>query len=421
MTPVRKPATPSSSPDLPSYQDNLGEAHGDIVSLDPAVPITPIPLIADILRTEHCIPGSIFLVEGVENAIPVTLRYRTVRVLLGDGELVIQALAKPGVHCLLDRGDVYEGAYVRVGKAEVRFVDVDVDGEKKRMPFLVVEDVVTVGWHRGVLREVDAEEGEEGAGEVGMEDEEEEEQSEDLVEESEEGEVDRDASPCPVRETAKAGEAMQVEKKAEDEVDYFSGSDDAFETLEISVERAAERRTQAVPQHVQVAAAQAVPPRAVVQQRLDPKAKADLPWMVNDPTQPMKLTDLQSIPKLPYKQNWMVNVLAVVTWLSDIEPTYLPPGTQRRARLADHTTDKQVSLTVLLDPNGFTPQIGSVVLLVGVKNHQFEGGSLRKYMSDKIKIRKRWWVEHPEDSLEWCQEEAMLLREWWDAKMLEGS
>jgi hypothetical protein len=197
-------------------------------------------------------------------------------------------------------------------------------------------------------------------------------------------------------------------EKVDEEVDYFSDSDDAFETLQISVDRVAEQRTQAI----------AVSRPPVVQQRNDAKAKTNLPWMANDPTQPMKLTDLQSIPKLPYKQNWMVNLLAVIAWLSDVEPTYLPPGHQRRARLVDPTTDKQVLLTVLLNPEGFRPDVGDVVLLVGVKNHQYEGGSLRKYMSDKPKSGHSWWVVNPE-TLGWCEEEATALKEWAEGRMLE--
>ncbi|KAK0614321.1 hypothetical protein B0T14DRAFT_390535, partial [Immersiella caudata] len=412
-----------------------------IVSLDPNVPITPVPLIAKILRTRKCIPGSIFLVEGIDNPITVTLRFRTARLLLGDGKLVIQALARPEVHPLLDEGEIFEGAYVRVGKFEMKILEMR--GKKReRMAVLVVEDVRVVGWHRGVVEEagVDVEEAvemirrrETGGGvkkEVRRVTREEiprsyqkparsveEEGGDESEDESEEGE--REESPCPVREPAKAEEAIPGDKEVEEETDYFSGSDDAFETLEISVDRATERRTQAAPQPMQVPAQSL--PQPAVQRHHDPKEKEKLPWMAKDPTEPMKLTNLQAISKLPYRQNWMVNVLAVVTWLSDVEPTYLPPNTQRRARLADHTTDKQMLLTILLDAADFTPQIGSVVLLVGVKNHQFEGGSLRKYASDRPKTRKRWWTEHPEDSpvLEWCQEEATALKEWWGEKMLE--
>ncbi|KAK0639065.1 hypothetical protein B0T16DRAFT_422348 [Cercophora newfieldiana] len=220
---------------------------------------------------------------------------------------------------------------------------------------------------------------------------------------------EREESPTLVR---KVEVADSVEKKVKDEeVDCSSDSDDAFETLDILADRAAERRTQALPR------AAVVQERPVAVQQNDAKKKANFSWMANDTTQPMKLTDLYSIPRLPYKQNWMVNVLAVVAWLSDIEPTYLPPGNQRRAGLVDPTTEKEVLLTVLLDPESFTPQVGSVVLLAGVKNHQAEGGSLRKYMSDKPKGKKSWWVENPEQSLEWCQAEAAALREWQDGRM----
>lgn len=58
-----------------------------IVAVDPSRPFTPRPLISEILRTSYCAPGSVLLVENIEATIPVSRRYRTVRLLLGDGEL----------------------------------------------------------------------------------------------------------------------------------------------------------------------------------------------------------------------------------------------------------------------------------------------------------------------------------------------
>jgi len=385
----------------------------DIVSLDPASPVEPLPLIADILRTRYCIPRSVFLVEGIEANIRVGGRYRTVRVLLGDGELVIQALMRPEMHFFLDGGQIYEGCYVKLNRFDLDFVELE---GGTRMPFLMVEDMITVGLHRVYLEMLGAEVP--GIARRGKRVVKKEGADEFLRSYQRSEEDKREVSPTPVHESVKVEvppeQGSLGEKKANEEVDYFSDSEDAdaFETLQISVDRAAERRTQAVPPPV------SRPP--VVKQQNDAKAKESLPWMANDPTEPMKLTDLRSIPRLPYKQNWMVNLLAVVAWLSDIEPSYLPPGRQRRARLVDSTTSNQVLLTVLLDPEAFTPRVGSVVLLVGVKNHQFEGGSLRKYMSDKPKSKNNWWISDPE-TLSWCEAESKTLREWWDGKMHEGS
>lgn len=137
--------------------------------------------------------------------------------------------------------------------------------------------------------------------------------------------------------------------------------------------------------------------------------------MANDPTQPLKLTLLQKIPHLPYKQNWMVNVLCVVVSLSEVEACTIPPYVQRTARIADASTTKHVHLTVFLDPAKFTPRLGSVVLLLGVKNHRFDGGSLKKYMSDRAKKGMSWWVQEP-GKLGWCEGEVRKLEEWWRGK-----
>lgn len=133
-----------------------------------------------------------------------------------------------------------------------------------------------------------------------------------------------------------------------------------------------------------------------------------LPRDWHDPQAPLKLTTLRSIPHLPYKQNWSCNVLAIVTSLSPVEPSNLPPYKQRTARIADPSTSKRIHLTVFLDPEEFSPQVGSAVLLVGVKNHRFDGGSLKKYASDKKE--GRWWFEEPWD-LNWC--DVAGIKEWW--------
>jgi hypothetical protein len=72
-----------------------------------------------------------------------------------------------------------------------------------------------------------------------------------------------------------------------------------------------------------------------------------------------------------------------------------------------------VLLTVFLDPDDFSPAVGSVVLLLGVKNHRFDGGSLKKYASDRPRSGGRWWFEEPKE-LGWCDVAGM--REWWDKR-----
>ncbi|PON20253.1 hypothetical protein TGAM01_v210895 [Trichoderma gamsii] len=136
-----------------------------------------------------------------------------------------------------------------------------------------------------------------------------------------------------------------------------------------------------------------------------------LPENWHDHQVSLKLTTLRLIPHLPYAQNWSVNVLATVASLSPVEPSHLPPGKQRTARIADPSTAKQVQLTVFLDPEGFAPRVGSAVLLVGVKNHRFDRGSLKKYASDgKRESDRRWWFEDPWH-MSWL--DVAGIKSWW--------
>lgn len=216
-------------------------------------------------------------------------------------------------------------------------------------------------------------------------------------------EVKREVESMPVKVAVASPDRSRAaaERKVADDIEDLSDEDGAFETLKVSAKRAAERRI--LPNH----------PPPLRQGQAAKKQGKGLPWLSNDLTRPLKLTDLGSIPKLPYKANWMVNVLAVITSLSDVEPSHLPPHNQRTARLADPTTSKRVLLAVYLEPEAFTPRIGDVVLLVGVKNHASDGGSLRKYVSDKMKNGQSWWVANPE-SLGWCEAEVQGLRTWWE-------
>ncbi|KAK4133216.1 hypothetical protein BT67DRAFT_435090 [Trichocladium antarcticum] len=419
-----------------------------IISLDPASPIRPIPLIADILRTRNCIPGSVFLVEAIDRRVQAPRlvgsesasgsgsgdggvkrpgkrrsgsrsgrRERAVRLLLGDGELVVQALVRPEIHCFVDGGSVYEGCYVRVDKFELGWVG-GADGVGK-VVYLVVGDMVTVGWNEEYLGMLRRERGAEAGMEVaenevagiattaglreigvggGVEV-----MLQPLADEmSEEAAVavSEEAKSWPDEDLQPSTRQDRPDMKAAENQDV-SGPDDTLETLEIYAEKAEPPPVTTIAQN---------PAR---QKQTNNQSNKPRPWMSNDPTQPVKLTLLRAIPALPYKQNWMVNILAVVVSLSDVEPSHLEPYLQRTARLADPSTLKHVHLTVVLDPQGFTPMVGSVVLLRGVKNHMYDGGSLRKYVSDRPRNGTSWWVQHPE-TLGWCDEEAARLRAWWE-------
>ncbi|ROW06800.1 hypothetical protein VMCG_04125 [Cytospora schulzeri] len=368
-----------------------------IVAVNPSQPLTCGPLISEILRTSYCIPDSVFLVENIEATIPVSNRYRTVRLLLGDGELCIQALLRTEMHRFVDSGQVFQGCYVRLTRFEIRSVPLrpdqqgDDDGPEgpAEMVFLVVQDMATVGWDTAYM---------EMAGTTGKE--------QALITSNQEAQGYRrdeivaaqaDAAPTALPDTeSRFAPPREVNVEAQDEVD----EDDDFEVMDISYQRVSDRRREA----------------ELLQQRPQRSsshlASNTLPRTPGDLSKPLRLTPLKSIPNLPYKQNWAVNILAVVASLSDVEPALLPTyvGKQRAARLADPSTSKQVLLTVFLDPDEFAPEVGSVVLLLGVKNHRFDGGSLKKYGNEKPKGGARWWFENPTD-VAWCDVEG--LRSWW--------
>ncbi|KAI2775803.1 hypothetical protein F4815DRAFT_486676 [Daldinia loculata] len=360
----------------------------DITCIAPE-PFEPIPLIADIVRTGYCIPGSVFLVEGVDSIhTSRSKRWRAVRLLLGDGELCIQALLSAEMHRYVDEGEVAFGSYVKLEqfRIERRNLPNGTDGgspttkgkEKERddhnagngMVYLVVEDLALVGWNNALVDTAPAESAQADA----------------------EVPQDRAKNNAQTSITTKPVLGNSTTQSFDSGVGLLkelADADDDFEVMPNAMSKA-------------------------TQNRLDLAAKSKdtnhLPWSSNNPGKPLKLTELRKIPNLPYKQNWSVNVLAVVSAISGLEPSGLPPYSQRQIRLADPSTDKHVLLTVFLDPEQFLPAVGSVVLLLGVKNHRFDGGSLKKYASDRPAAGHNWWYENP-TQFDWCDVEG--LRQWW--------
>lgn len=377
----------------------------EVVVADPTEPFEPRPLISEILRTRHCVPGSIFLVENIEAHIAVSKRYRIVRLLLGDGELCIQALLRSEMHRFVDIGHTFVGCYVRLSNFHVQSVAVRADSgrdsdDAAEMVYLVVKDMNTVGWNTAYMQM---------AGTTGQE----KSHTSPMGPQADKvsvatGRQNRSIAATrphietpdletPGLQTAPAHNEIASPPIAKQAEEPSSDEDNAFESLQISKQAIKERRQEA--------------------ELLQQQPSNGLPSTLS---RPLKLTPLKSIPHLPYKQNWAVNVLTVVTWLSDVEPALLPGyvGKQRTARLADPSTDKQVLLTVFLDPDEFAPAVGSVVLLLGVKNHRFDGGSLKKYGNEKPKPGTNWWFENPTD-VEWCDVEG--LKTWWSGKQADTS
>ncbi|KAF5019452.1 hypothetical protein F66182_8534 [Fusarium sp. NRRL 66182] len=327
-------------------------------------PFELVPVVHDILRTRYCVPGSIFLVEGVDRvSVSRSGRWQAIRLLLGDGELCIQALLGGDMHRFVQTRDVASGAYIRCETFHAKWQEVG----QRTIVTLVVEDLITIGWNESYRVF----------------------QKEDELITQQYPEPVAQPHPDPKPKSNPPEEPKEPPKSAQQDQD--SDSDDeaataeAFEAFETF--------------------AYAPKPKPKTPQKTQPIA---LPRDWHDPQTPLKLTTLRSIPHLPYKQNWSCNILAVIASLSVVEPSNLPPYRQRTARLADPSTSKQVHLTVFLDPESFSPRVGSAVLLVGVKNHRFDGGSLKKYESDRK--NGRWWFENPIE-LNWCDVEG--IQAWW--------
>ncbi|KAK3937328.1 hypothetical protein QBC46DRAFT_319855 [Diplogelasinospora grovesii] len=390
---------------------NARSSKANVVPLDPQNnTFQPRPCIFTILRTGKCPGGTILLVESLEENISTAAGNRTVQLVLGDGVLCIQALLAPELHELVDDGTIFEGCYVRVDKFELRKKwlppaeppsaqwDIEDDGslDPAKMVFLVIRECEVIGWDRAymdILRQEDEKELPPISAKKGSfpQPERAPEEGPKTLEKGKGEEI-----LAPQQPPTKAAPKINLEPDPDEE--------EAFEQMQVELGRATQRREE----QRTVRFSDQPKPGA-------PPPKKDPPYIPDDPTQPLKLTQLRSIPNLPYKQNWMVNVLAIVVSLSEVMPCPLPPplNIQRNARLADPSTSKQVLLNVFLDPEEFNPKIGSVVLLVGVKNHQFDGGSLKKYPSDKPTNGMRWWLENPEH-LGWC--DVGGLRGWWEEK-----
>ncbi|OAA69886.1 Cyclin-like F-box [Cordyceps fumosorosea ARSEF 2679] len=361
---------------------------------------TLVPVIRDLLRTRYCAPGTIFLVEGID-IIPVskTGRWQAVRLLLGDGEFCVQGLLSAECQRFAETGEVSTGFYIKVEQFDLELEAMDPEDwagnvkEGQKMVFLALHDLTTVGWndsyramalaHRGKAEITDADSSPTKGKGKGKE-------------------IQRTPQASPPAPAAKAKEepvAAKLEPASSAYGDDFDmdAMDDAFETMEKIV----------FPSSKKTSTPKSGPPSRI-------QAPVALPRDWVDRQAPLKLTTLHAIPSLPYAQNWTCNTLAIIASLSPVEASYLPPYKQRTARLADPSTAKQVHLTVFLDPEAFDPPIGSAVLLTGVKNHRFDGGSLKKYASDANNGRQ-WWFEDPVD-MTWC--DVAGIKSWWN--QMEG-
>ncbi|RBQ70680.1 hypothetical protein FVER14953_09807 [Fusarium verticillioides] len=428
------------------------------------------PVVNEILRTKYCVPGSIFLVEGVDRiSVSRSGRWQVIRLLLGDGEFCVQAIIAPDMHRFVTTGEIALGAYVRCEKFDVKWKKVG-DGS---MVMLLVRDLITVGWNETyrALQKKDgplpaqipapalqaklaaqsksASEPEpeikpapnqpnlpaNGPPKSGFEDymefddvdeaaaEEAFEAFERLMNANRPKTPQKAPPPQKIESPRKTVALPKPQTPTKATLWKKPRTPQKVETLQKpktpqkagpSLKPQTPQKLQALqkpntPQKIEAPRRPQTPQRTAITQETPTSHQAiALPRDWHDPQTPLKLTTLRQIPHLPYAQNWSCNVLAIVSSLSAIEPSNIPPYRQRSVRLADPSTSKQVHLTVFLDPEAFTPRVGSAVLLVGVKNHRFDGGSLKKYESDRK--NGRWWFENPIE-MDWCDVEG--INDWW--------
>ncbi|UZP34313.1 hypothetical protein NXS19_002129 [Fusarium pseudograminearum] len=360
------------------------------LKLDPAAityfgePFTLTPVVSDILRTRYCVPGSIFLVEGIDRvSVSRSGRWQAIRLILGDGELCIQALLGSDMHRFVQMGDVALGAYVRCDMFHLQEVG------KENMVTLIVDNLITIGWNESyrMLQKEDGLAVRERPKRIPRsraeskpvenppepQNEFEEEIPEELLEQLSE-ELSAEPSKEPPRDSSKWPPKPFVEDEFDDDEAAAEEAFQAFQTLAF----APQPKT---------------PQKATVQvQQTPPSAQ---------PTEPVALPRDWHHPQTPSNSRLCAQSPTCLT-------SRTGPAIQRTARLVDPSTSKQVHLTVFLDPEKFNPRVGSAVLLVGVKNHRFDGGSLKKYESDRN--NGRWWFENPVE-MTWCDVEG--IKAWW--------
>ncbi|GAB0136279.1 hypothetical protein EsDP_00004586 [Epichloe bromicola] len=376
-----------------------------------ASPFTLVPTIKHLVRTRFPVPGSIFLVEDIQIAsLTETGRWQVVRLLLGDGELCIQAVLGDAMHRFVHTREISVGTYVRVDDHQLRVRRlVDEHGESKQIIFLVVHNLSTVGWNRPVQELHKEQQHEQEDGCISTPDEEpvtpQIETSPERKSPSAFGPVSGPPTKAHLsrKPSGKPSPTSETESKHVLQNAATADAFEEFEALTFPVKKPLNPTSKSPTK-----APRANTSDTSDKQPMVPIALARDWHALHDLQTPLKLTTLRSIPNLPYQQNWSCNILAIMTYLSPVEASHLPPYKQRTARIADPSTSKQVHLTVFLDPEEFTPTVGNAVLLTGVKNHKYDGGSLKKYASDKM--RGKWWIEDPRE-LKWCDVQG--IKAWW--------
>lgn len=371
------------------------------------------PVIRDILRTGSCRTGSIFLVEKVESIEETLSNPSAIRLLLGDGKFVIQAFLNPQTCRLVESGEVTIGCYVRLDTFNIRRIDVEGSGlpsdnlTKRKRPqqvvFLEIRQLESVGWDDEYQKHA----------RTAMED--------PTREDGRQNGQDADRDKGDITETADASRRGSGTREFDDKapIDELCS---LIRTSEPAMKKRIIHRPAVPPEPLQNTATQESDHQRVplTSDTVDPKPPREI--HVPSPKQaPLAPRSLASLSKLPARQNSPCTVFAVVDEIKPLKPCPIPPHQTREVRLVDPTTTKRVLLSVLWQPEKFNPPVGTPVLLRGLKNHRYDGGSLNAYPKSVSPYTQNddgtdWWVPFPR-GWDGCDVDGYL--EWWELRQKE--
>ncbi|KAL1893896.1 hypothetical protein Cpir12675_003872 [Ceratocystis pirilliformis] len=345
------------------------------------------------------------VVEGLQQLELPTKSLPAIRLLLGDGQLCIQALLHTRLHSLASTGVVVVGAIVALSHYEVVVKDTH---DSNPLIFLDVERLEVVGQWKG---------------------------GGDPKERQIRGEKEGDAATVGDKQGQGDNTVSTVDSFSDVQFNdsFFEQSSPTLTQLNFNGETQLAETPAPIAAPIPPIAPALNSPSPIKPQHVTTNYPLPKPLPFYKPSldlsttpairpialfrkwhniqHPLKLTTLGSVPYLPYKLNWTCNILAIIISLNPVEPGTLAP-LQRIARLIDPTVAMPMRLTVFLNPQEFTPPLGVPVLLVGVKNHTYEGGSLNKYESDKPLKGQRWWYTDL-GQFPWCNADELLR--WWNS------
>ena len=126
---------------------------------------------------------------------------------------------------------------------------------------------------------------------------------------------------------------------------------------------------------------------------------------------PLELYRLASMTGNRKNQNRRGDYFATISWIDNKTIKRFCMPLKRDLRIVDPSTEKQVLLSVFVDPVNFTPAVGTIALFRNLRTHEWDGGSLNAYEKDCKGYD--WFVPFPV-GVSGCDVEGMT--KWWDEK-----